>query len=380
MTTTTFDFSSLPVIEDHSHPYVIDKVSGRYNALDSFLGVIGSQEPAALAHRDAMIYQRWATRKLAEYLGCEPTPAAVAKARAAVGDERAYRESLYADARIEGLVVDTGYPYPPTDVARFLAETPVPVARLFRIEVLIRELLAEKLTWTEFRDRFDDDVRAAVREKGFKGVKSIIAYRTGLEIELSNLDERAGEAGLSGALASPDSMHASKRLRDHLLGRTARLAGELDVPFQIHTGLGDAEIVLTKCNPANLSGFLLRPEHRATRFVLVHTYPYMAEAGYLAAAAPNIWCDLSEGIPFATSAVDRILATILELAPSNRVLAGSDAFSSPEQVWLGAHLTKQALGRVLGDFHHRDLVTESEAGDIAAQILAGNARELYQFD
>lgn len=380
MTTPTFDFSSLPVIEDHSHPYVIDEVSGRYDALNSFLGVIGSREPAALEHRDAMIYQRWATRKLADFLGCEPTPDAVVKARAAVGDERAYRERLYADARIEALVVDTGYPYPPTDVARFLAETPVPVARLFRIEVLIRELLAEQLTWTEFRDRFDAAVRIAILEKGFKGVKSIIAYRTGLEIELSNLDDRAGEAGLSGALASPDSMPASKRLRDHLLGRTARLAGELDVPFQIHTGIGDAEIVLTKCNPANLSGFLLRPEHRATRFVLVHTYPYMAEAGYLAAAAPNIWCDLSEGIPFATSAVDRILSTILELAPTNRVLAGSDAFSSPEQVWLGAHLTKQALGRVLGDFYHRDLVTESEAGDIAAQILAGNARELYQFD
>lgn len=380
MSDATFDFSTLPVIEDHSHPFFIDQVSGRYDALDSFLGVVGSREPAALAHRDAMIYQRWATRKFAEYLNCEPTPAAVAKARAAVGDERAYRGRLYADARIEALVVDTGYPYPPTDVALFLAETPVPVARLFRIEVLIRELLAEELPWPEFRDRFDDAIRTAIREKGFKGVKSIIAYRTGLEIELTNLEERAGEAGLSGARSAPDNMPASKRLRDHLLGRTARLAGELDVPFQIHTGIGDAEIVLTKCNPANLAGFLQRSEHHATKFVLVHTYPYMAEAGFLAAALPNVWCDLSEGIPFATSAVDRILATALELAPTNRLLAGSDAFSSPEQVWLGAHLTKAALGRVLADFHCRDLIAESEAGDIAAQILAGNARDLYRFN
>lgn len=379
MASAAFDFSSLPVIEDHSHPYVIEHDPERYRQLDSFLGVFGSKEPAAIDHREAMIYQRWAARKLAEFLGCEPTPAAIAKARAGVGDERAYRDRLYADATIEALVVDTGYPYPPTDVARFLAETPRPVARLFRIEVLIRELLAEELTWPEFRDRFDTAVRSAIREKGFKGVKSIIAYRTGLEVDLASLEERAGEIGLSEALAAAENMQASKRLRDHLLGRTARLAGELDVPFQIHTGIGDAEVVLAKCNPANLAGFLLRPEHRATKFVLVHTYPYMAEAGYLAAALPNVWCDLSEGIPFATSAVDRIIATALELAPTNRLLAGSDAFSSPEQAWLGALLTKAALGRVLADLHLRDLITESEAGDIAAQILAGNARELYKF-
>lgn len=380
MASASFDFSSLPVIEDHSHPYIIEHDPDRYRPLDTFLGVFGSSAPADLAHREAMIYQRWASRKLAEFLGCEAIPEAIAKARTEVGDERAYRERLYADARIEALVVDTGYPYPPTDVARFLAETPVPVARLFRIEVLIRELLAEEPSWPEFRDRFDSAVRTAIREKGFSGIKSIIAYRTGLDVELTNLADSAGETGLRKALDAPDNMPASKQLRDHLLGRAARLAGELDVPFQIHTGIGDAEIVLAKCNPANLSGFFQLPEHRATRFVLVHTYPYMAEAGFLAAALPNVWCDLSEGIPFATSAVDRIIATLLELAPTNRLLAGSDAFSSPEQAWLGAHLTKAALGRVLADLHSRDLITESEAGEIAGQILAGNARELYGFE
>ena len=103
------------------------------------------------------------------------------------------------------------------------------------------------------------------------------------------------------------------------------------------------------------------------------------EAAFLAAALPNVWCDLSLGIPFAPAAADRVLATALELAPTNRLLAGSDAFSGPEQTWLGALLTREALGRVLADLERRDLITESEAGEIAADLLAGNARALYTF-
>ena len=97
----------------------------------------------------------------------------------------------------------------------------------------------------------------------------------------------------------------------------------------------------------------------------------------MAAALPNVWMDLSEGIPFAVTAVDRILATALELAPVNRILYGSDAFSGPEQVWLGAKLTKSALARVFTDLWQRDLATEAEARCDAAAILAENARALY---
>jgi predicted TIM-barrel fold metal-dependent hydrolase len=376
---TGYDLSSLPFIDDHSHPYIVTPEGDRYTALDTFLGVVGSHDPAALAHRDAMLYQRWATRTLARFLDCDPTPAAVAAARKEAGDERSYRERLFADQRIEGLVVDTGYPFPLIDVDRFLRETPAPVARLFRIEVLIRQLLDQDLSWAELRDRFDGAIRAAIRERGFAGVKSIIAYRTGLDVDIANLAESAGEAGLAAARQAPDDMMASKPLRDHLLGRTAALAGELNVPFQIHTGFGDAEIVLTRCNPANLNRFLAHSEHAATRFVLVHTYPFMAEAAFLAAALPNVWCDLSLGIPFAPAAADRVLETALELAPTNRLLAGSDAFSGPEQTWLGAVLTREALGRVLAGLEQRDLITESEAGEIAADLLAGNARSLYSF-
>ncbi len=375
-TFTAFDFSALPVVDNHLHPYVISHDQKRYAPLNSFLGMPG-EDDATLAHRDAMLYQRWATRQLAAFLDCETDPESVAAARANQSDERAWAERLFRDQNIEALVVDTGYPQPPLDMTGFGAITPAEILTIYRIEPPIKALLDEGVAWDEFVRRFDEGVVRAIREEGFLGLKSIIAYRTGLEIDIAHESDAAGKFGLKQALANPDDMTASKALRDHLLLRALRLAVDLSVPFQIHTGIGDRDIVLERCNPALLNPVLKREPYRDAKVILIHTYPYVAEASWMAAALPHVWMDLSEGVPFALAAVDRIFATALELAPVNRILYGSDAFAGPEQIWLGAKIAKAALARVFTDLLGKDLVTEDEARDAARAILAGNARVLY---
>lgn len=374
--TPAFDFSALPVVDDHLHPYVIRHEGHRYAPLNSFLGMPGEDE-AALAHRDAMLYQRWATRQLAAFLGVQPQPEVVAAARAAQGDERTWAERLFRDQSIEALVVDTGYPQPPVDMAGYVAITPAQILPIYRIEPPIKALLDEGVGWEEFVRRFDEGIERAVRDEGYLGLKSIIAYRTGLEIDITHESDEFGRAGLRRALANPDDVFASKPLRDHLLLRALRHAVALRVPFQIHTGIGDRDIVLERCNPALLNPVLKREPYRDARVILIHTYPYVAEASWMAAALPNVWMDLSEGVPFALTAADRIFATALELAPINRILYGSDAFAGPEQIWLGAKVAKAALARVFSDLLRKDLVTEEDARDAARAILAGNARVLY---
>lgn len=371
-----FDFSSLPVIDNHSHPYEFTPDPARYKPLDTFVGV-GYHEPGAVEHRDAMLYQRWAVRQIAGFLGCAATPDAVAAARAAVQDERTYRAHLFSSEQIEAIVADTGYPWPPVNVEAYAELTPVPVLRVFRIEPLIKQLLADRLDFDALAGQFDARIRKAIREDGFVAVKSIIAYRTGIDINPASEGDEAGRAGLDAALADLDRMTASKPLRDHLVMRTMRLCRELGVSFHVHTGFGDPEIVLAKCNPAMLNELLRLPGYRETKVVLIHCYPYLAEGSWMASALPNVWIDLSLGIPFAPAAAERILEMGLELAPINRLLFGTDAFSGPEQTWLGAKLAKQALARVLTSFHERDLIAESEAEEIATAYLSGNARALY---
>jgi uncharacterized protein len=374
--TPAFDFSAFPVVDDHLHPYVIRHEGHRYAPLNSFLGMPGEDE-AALAHRDAMLYQRWATRQLAAFLDVEPLPEVVAAARAVQGDERAWAERLFRDQNIEALVVDTGYPQPPVEMTGYVAITPAQILPIYRIEPPIKVLLDAGIGWEEFVRRFDDGIERAVRAEGYLGLKSIIAYRTGLEIDIAHESDETGRAGLRQALANPDDVFASKALRDHLLLRALRHAVALRVPFQIHTGIGDRDIVLERCNPALLNPVLKREPYREARVILIHTYPYVAEASWMAAALPNVWMDLSEGVPFALTAADRIFATALELAPINRILYGSDAFAGPEQIWLGAKVAKAALARVFSDLLRKDFVTEEDARDAARAILAGNARVLY---
>ncbi|MFM9107338.1 MAG: amidohydrolase family protein [Chloroflexota bacterium] len=372
-----YDFSEIPVIDNHCHPYLFELNPERYEPLDTFVGTRDGS-PESIAHRDAMIYQRWATRELAKFLGCEPTAAAVARARAAVGDEGEYVKRLFASEGVQGLVIDTGYPQPPVDMTEFRRRVPTTLYPVYRIEPPIKALLDRRVSdFGEFVRAFEGGIRRALGEEGFIAVKSIIAYRTGLDLDLANEPDEMGARGLALALAEPDRMMASKMLRDHLIFRTLRLCRDLGVSFHIHTGIGDPDIVLARCNPALLNETLKQPQYRETRVVLIHTYPYVEEASWMASALPNVWMDLSEGVPFAVVATDRIFEKALDLAPFNRIFFGSDAFSGPEQTWLAAKVSRQALARVLGTLHARGYITEAEGPEIAEAILIGNARRMY---
>ncbi|MCY3865326.1 MAG: amidohydrolase family protein, partial [Chloroflexi bacterium] len=94
-------------------------------------------------------------------------------------------------------------------------------------------------------------------------------------------------------------------------------------------------------------------------------------------ALPNIWCDLSEGLPYAGNAAKRIIAEVLEMAPPSRICYGSDTYGSPEPFYTSALLGKQALAQALQVLINDRFMTEAEARQIAKMILSDNARELY---
>jgi len=93
-----------------------------------------------------------------------------------------------------------------------------------------------------------------------------------------------------------------------------------------------------------------------------------------------VYCDLSEGIPWAAHAADRIYLTMLEMAPFSKVMCGSDGLGLPEVSFLAAQLSKSALGRALDQLMQRGFVSSQEAEEAAGLILAGNARALYRIE
>ena len=386
----------LPVVDVHCHPFLNRGAvtAEEFTDLTAFGG--GSRaymEQGGIAWTDEVrdelqrgkrnsLYFTRMILDLARFFAVEPTVDAVMEARnaAVAAGYSDYISRLYGDVGLDTLVFDFGIPLPMLDVAEVKSELPVEIVPVYRIEPLIAELLETDIGWDEFRRRYDNTIADALTTQGFEGVKSIIAYRTGLDVSpLSRTPDQGLQAldairrGLGGG--------SIKKLRDHLLCRALELCMEHDVPMQIHTGMGDFEVNLVLCRPAYLMDLLRFPAYRACRVLLVHTgYPYHREAAYMANVLPRVWCDLSEGIPFAGNAAWDIVRGVLAMAPLNKVCYGSDGFKVPEIAYTSAKLGKQALAAVLGELVDAGMLTATGAAEAAGWILAGNARELYRLD
>ncbi len=387
------DLSGLPVVDVHCHPFLNRGAltNEEFTNLASFGGgSVAFMEQGGIDVDDDVraelqrvkrdtVYFRRLLRDLANYFGTEPDLEAVLAARnRAVSDGYSdYVRMLYADAGLETLVFDFGYPVPNLALDAVREELPVEVVPILRIEPLIAGLLATDIGWSEFKSRYDGTIAEALTTGGYRGLKSIIAYRTGLDISpLSRSPDQGLQAldairrGLGGG--------SMKKLRDHLVCRALELAMEHDVPMQIHTGMGDFEVNLPLARPSLLLDLLRFPTFRACRVLLVHTgYPWHREAGYIANVLPRVYCDISEGVPFAGHAARSIISEVLEMAPLSKVLYGSDGFNVPEINYTSAKLGKQALAQVLTDLVADGMLGEQDAQEAGAMILAGNARELY---
>ena len=386
----------LPVVDVHCHPFLnrgavsveeftdLTAFGGGTRAYLEQGGVPWSEDvrdELQRGKRNTLYFKRM-TLDLARFFGVEPELDAVLEARnaAVTAGYTEYVAKLYEDAGLDTLIFDFGIPLPMLDIATVRSELPVEVVPVFRIEPLIAELLKTDIGWAEFQRRYDDTIADALTNQGFKGVKSIIAYRTGLDVSpLSRTPDQGLQAldairrGLGGG--------SMKKLRDHLLCRALELCMEHDVPMQIHTGMGDFEVDLVLCRPGYLMDLLRFPAYRGCRVLLVHTgYPYHREAAYMANVLPRVWCDLSEGIPFAGNAAWEILRGVLAMAPLTKICYGSDGYKVPEIMYTSAKLGKQAVASVLAELVSDGMLTQCDAESAAGLILSGNARELYRLD
>ena len=388
------EVAHLPVVDVHCHPFLN---KGRVTAeeftdMTAFGG--GSREymeQGGIEFTDAvrdelLLGKRWTTygkrmvKDLARFFDVEATLDAVVEARNAAVDAgyTEYVRRLYGDSGLESLVFDFGVPLPILPMEEVKAELPVEVIPVFRIEPLIAQLLKTDIGWSEFKRTFDDTINDALVNGGYRGVKSIIAYRTGLEVSpLSRTPDQGLQAldairrGLGGG--------SMKKLRDHLVCRSLELCMEHDVPMQIHTGMGDFEVNLPLCRPSYLMDLLRFPTYRACRVLLVHSgFPYHREAAYMSNVLPRVYMDVSEGIPFAGNAARDIMTGVMAMAPLNKICYGSDGYVLPEINYTSAKLGKQALASALDELVETDFLSANEAQEAAGLILAGNARELYR--
>jgi hypothetical protein len=370
------DLDGIPIVDNHCHSLLrqqpADDDAFRIHLTESTFTEI------ARDHVPHSLFYQWTLRELATLLGCEPTAEAVHRARRERGVEWLTR-TIVERANFKTWLIDTGYGAETTyslDELRALA--PCRIEEVIRLEPMIERLILEADGFAAFIDAY----RAAIddlRGRGIVGMKSVIAYRSGLHVqEVPRSDAEAAFAACRDVGQRAGKLRIeSKPLLDHLIVIAVEEAARQGVPIQFHTGLGDPDLDLTLVDPAALR-LLFADRFRAAPIVLLHTgYPYVRSLAYLAAMFPNVYADMGEAILFAAGEATEITRELLGLAPASKILFSTDASLVPELYWVGARLGRRALGRVLDEHIADGAINERIAFDWAERILWRNSEAVY---
>ena len=304
--------------------------------------------------------------------------------RRELGAAEVIRRLLRA-AAVTDFLVDTGYQPAelsgPAELASAAAARAHTVVRLERVAELFGAAGAGAGEFvTRYQDVLSEAASAAV------AVKSIVAYRCGLDFDPARPGtaeaRRAADGWLRAAEgAAPLGAAAARRYRitsPVLLRFLLWSAIDLGLPIQIHTGFGDRDLDLHRCNPLLLTDFIRMTEQAGVPLLLLHCYPFHREAGYLAQIYPHVYCDVGLALNFTGARAGAVLAESLELTPFGKMLYSSDAFGLPELHYLGSVIFRRALRGTLGEWIRDGMLTATDANRVAALIGAGNARRIYR--
>jgi uncharacterized protein len=378
--TNRFDLDEIAVVDNHCHPLLREQPHHTSESWRRYFTEASEWREEHLFGTDGAYYRRLIAA-MATYFDVEPNDAAVLEARSRVSPvELAQR--LFSEARVGGVVIDLGYPggdvaMEPTD---FIEATGVDYGALLRVELLFQQRVSEEDTLDAVIARLDEDF-ADLRRAGYVGLKSIVGYRTGLDIERWSSEDVARafndarrEVQTHGALRL-----GFKPLLDHLLHRAMQHAARQEIPVQFHVGYGDHDVDLRSASPLLLRPIMEDPAYRGMSIVLLHgCWPYYREGAFLASIYENVYLDISFGIPFlGMLELREITRAVLSTAPFDKVMYSSDGARVPEIYWLSARDGRRLVSSTLEEMVDMGDVSPMEVQDIAVKILSGNARRLY---
>jgi hypothetical protein len=348
---------AVPAVDHHAHGIVPVRPT-----LDEFRGMFSeSPDPTQWPHVATGLTYRRAIRELAAFLGCEPDEDSVHAHRLAA-DFDSYSAGLLRASATGMLLIDDGYPAAGEGYGweRMGELAGCPVRPVMRIERVAEESLSDG--FDEFRERVRGEV-ASAGARGFVGLKTIAAYRTGLDVQPPDV------AAARAAFAASGPRLQSKPLLELALWDALEANARDPLPVQVHAGFGDSDLLLPRADPTWLKPAVER--YRTTPFVLLHCYPFVREAGWLAHVYGNVFFDLSLTIPHVSRPAEMVRQA-LELAPVSKLLYASDAARTPELYLVAARWWRTALAEVLAEE-----LPAVEAERAGGMILAQNARAVY---
>ncbi|KAF2200555.1 developmental protein-like protein fluG [Delitschia confertaspora ATCC 74209] len=284
--------------------------------------------------------------------------------------------------------------------------TKAPTKRIVRIETVAERLMESILLnaseddleessyltdiWVTFMEEFERGVTEAIQDDEVVGFKSVVCYRTGLDVE-PDYEQAAREVGgaferyVERCIRKRKFRIERKALNDYLVLRTLEILSDsippkqvLSKPIQFHTGLGDNDISLLRSNPAYMQPLI--ENYPRVAFVLLHSsYPYTREAGYLTTHYKNVYLDIGEVFPrVSRDGQMGILRQSLELVPGSKILYSTDGVWFPETYWLANQQFREVLLELLTEYVNKGDLTPNQAIGLTKDIMFNNSNALYE--
>ncbi len=201
-------------------------------------------------------------------------------------------------------------------------------------------------------------------------LKNALAYDR--DIAFDDPDENLARQAWGKASPAPPEQ---KAFSDFVVDRLCRLAGERDIPVQMHLGTA----VIRGSHPLRAAGLIER--HPRTRFLLMHlAYPWSRDLLGMAFVYRNIWLDLTWSFLLSPSHFKLALHEAIEVLPDeSRMMIGGDNWHV-EETYGTMKLARQLIGEVLEEKLETRYFELEDARRLAGKILHRNALSFFRLN
>lgn len=219
-------------------------------------------------------------------------------------------------------------------------------------------------------DKFMEFMYETIRgqiEGGCSCIKNAIAYDRNLEFKTVTRDE-ANKVFENKNYTPADIAN----FQDYMFDGVCRIAAELDVPVQCHTGMGQIG------NTRAIKMLNVIRRNPDTKFSLMHgSFPWTSDILAYMDMYPNVYSDIVWLPALSPTTGEYMLHQLIEVGTSDKVFWGCDSWNSEESY--GAKLTlADVLAKVLEKKVEDGYFGLGHAHEMIDKILRSNAKELFK--
>ena len=215
---------------------------------------------------------------------------------------------------------------------------------------------ADASTWRVFIGKLFDIAAAG----GARGIKQLQAYSRDLDFS------PVADSDISWT----GNSEPRRSFENWLVNECCRQADDRGWVHQIHVGTHN----ITRSSPMPLEALAKR--YPRMKIVMLHCWPFLDEAGWLAKYQPNIYIDTCWQPVLSPAFLHRALQSWLSYVPSHKITCGNDS-TTVEMAFGSSLFTRAILSTSLGRLTRDSGIRETAAMSLAAGLLQNNAVEIY---